>query len=158
MSTQVMPRPTMSEAGGRKFPALRTGSTNLRTAHTPKLFSTWDERKWGGVHAALRQWESLDSAWDGPETVQPYPKALEFFRAFAAVASRTVAEPQPYFASDGEIGLRWASTDLKAILSVRANGRLIGFAQRGSARVSISNVAEWKTKWEDFLKMLGKHA
>lgn len=82
--------------------------------------------RWANVASAIEDWKTHCAI--GIEG--PFPEAwvLDFFSHIVRLAEdELVSEPVPYFAADGEIGLRWRKDHLVASFSITKDGKLYSF-------------------------------
>lgn len=92
----------------------------------------------------LRQYEQLESGWDGNEAdIAPSRAAVDEAIQFVENLPAFVALPEPMVSSDGEVGLFWKSSELYLDVGFRGCGECSYFGkaqgQKVKGRDSISD-------------------
>ncbi len=82
--------------------------------------------KWSAARSTVRKWVALDADWDCDGALPPSREQLRAALEFAKRAEQfAVPEPDPYIASDSEIGFSWAKAGASA--SFLLDGRFLAF-------------------------------
>ncbi|WP_292097084.1 hypothetical protein [Brevundimonas sp.] len=123
----LTPMPVPDQPILQTLAPMNVGVTSSSMVQVPSTDAWKDFIAWSALRGRVKAWASLPEGWDGIDAAAPPAETVEAALLFMQQArDNRIPLPQPFIASDGEIGFRWARGNAFASVSFLSDGSVVG--------------------------------